>query len=137
MGGVPEYFNPGPLWGAVIRILVRCESDGGLIANVDIGMDMGFTAEKDERRRPLDLPNIPDAIVPEIAILVKGHVEMVELSRVNHLEGLIGVFFAERSEDVAKDLADMILLVARECLDGDSREIARFPGQGDRRRAVF
>src|SRR5205814_1318817 len=46
--------------------------------NVDPGVDVRFAAEIPKHRRPFNLPDIPDPVVADVLVLIKGHVQVVE-----------------------------------------------------------
>ena len=75
-------------------------------------MHVRVAAEIPEHRRSFDLPHIPHAVVANIVVLVKCHMQIVEAVCLDQLHGFFGVGFAERREHIGHHFADMVLLVA-------------------------
>jgi hypothetical protein len=69
-------------------------------------MNMRIAAEVPDHRRTFDLPHVPDAVLANVLILVKRHVQVLEAVLLDQLHRFVGVGFAKRREQIGDDLAD-------------------------------
>ena len=61
---------------------------------------MGCTAEVPHHRWPFDLPDVPYAIVPDIRVLVKRHVQILESIGLDELYRLVRILLAEGRQQI-------------------------------------
>lgn len=94
-------------------------------------VDVGLATEEPDHVRPLDLPDIPDAVFADVLVLIIGEVEVLEAAGLDVFEGFGGVFGAEGGEEVFEDAADEAFLIGAEFGHGDAIEAARFAGELD------
>jgi hypothetical protein len=60
-------------------------------------MDVGFAAEVPEHLGTLDLPAIPDPVVPEILLLEARQVEVLQSLGLDQPQGFLGILLSERT----------------------------------------
>ena len=94
-------------------------------------MDVRVAAEIPNHGRAFELPDVPNAIVADIQVLTKGHVQIIETISLDELHRFIGVLFAEGSEQICHYQVDMFLLVSTQFPDRDARQTGLLPGQAD------
>lgn len=101
----------------------------GLASNVRPGVDMGSAAEIPDHGGAFELPDVPDAVVSDIAPAVEGHVKVLETVFVDVFHGFLPFRFAEGSEEIIEDTFDEVLLIGGHFGDGNAIEAFLLAGQ--------
>ena len=83
-----------------------------MLSDVNVSVDVGFSPKKDQRGRPFDLPDVPNAVLSEVVVPIESDVEVIELRGSDEFQRFVGVFLSERRQDVGENLANVIFLVA-------------------------
>ena len=87
-------------------------SGKGMLSDVDVSVDVGFSPKKDQRGRTFDLPDVPNTVFAEVVVPIESDVEVIELRGSDEFERFVGVFPSERRQDVGENFANVFLLVA-------------------------
>ena len=118
-----------------------CKLDGDyrrvlrLDADVDVGVDVGRAAEVPDESGSFESPDVPDFVLGQIALLVKGQVEFVEpAGLLQHGRHFVHVLLAVRLENRLDRLFDQLLLIARQLPNSQSGE---FSGGALKQHSVF
>src|SRR5690606_18129303 len=70
--------------------------------------------------RPFELPDVPDAVVADVAFLEEGHVEVLEPGVIDQLQRLTRIRGSEWSKEIRHDFPDQLALIRGQFTHGNA-----------------
>ena len=85
-------------------------------------MSVRFAPEVPNHLGTLDLPNVPDFVVPDVLVFVIGEMKFVDVVGFDQLEGFVRILLAKRAGD-RQNFGQQVLLITAQIRGGQSVEI--------------